>query len=211
MDVFPLLSGRRAAGNGEGRGGAGNWSDGGNDAGVYGDGHGARIGWVTGDRNGCVGRGLSGMDGDGRLDSRDAVGACKREGDLRVGERGIAHDNGGVWNDGLRRCARRGRGHSSDGAVWVQHHEKSRIRNRDLRNEKSWRPSVSGDITTLSLMNSLARIYDATTVTVNANAVEATDGETVQEILGSGDAGNAALEFTLKQSPLTYVTVRDHL
>jgi hypothetical protein len=66
--------------------------------------------------------------------------------------------------------------------------------------------SVNGDITTLTLTNSLSGIYDATTVTVNANAVEATDGQTVQEILGSGDATNSALEFTLKQSPLTYVT-----
>jgi predicted phage baseplate assembly protein len=66
--------------------------------------------------------------------------------------------------------------------------------------------SVQGDITTLTLTNSLSRIYDATTVTVNANAVEATDGQTVHEILGSGDATNSALEFTLKQAPLTYVT-----
>jgi len=65
---------------------------------------------------------------------------------------------------------------------------------------------VNGDVTTLSLANSLSGIYDATTVTVNANAIVATDGETVQEILGSGDATNSALEFTLKQSPLTFVT-----
>ena len=48
------------------------------------------------------------------------------------------------------------------------------------------------------------RIYDATTVRVNANAVDATNGETVQEILGSGNAANDPLQFTLKQSPLTY-------
>ncbi len=50
------------------------------------------------------------------------------------------------------------------------------------------------------------RIYDAATVSVNANAVLATNGETVQEILGSGDATNPALQFTLKQAPLTYLT-----
>jgi hypothetical protein len=65
---------------------------------------------------------------------------------------------------------------------------------------------VNGDITTLSLAASLSRIYDATTATVNSNAVEASNGETVQEILGSGDATNPALQFALKQSPLTYVT-----
>ena len=65
---------------------------------------------------------------------------------------------------------------------------------------------ITGDITTLSLGGPLARLYDAATVSVNANAVTATHGETVQEILGSGDATNPALTFTLKQSPLTYVS-----
>lgn len=65
---------------------------------------------------------------------------------------------------------------------------------------------VSGDVATLGLKPSLSRIYDAPTVTVNANAVEGTNGETVQEILGSGDASDDALQFTLKQSPLTYVS-----
>ena len=62
------------------------------------------------------------------------------------------------------------------------------------------------DVMILTLNAALAGIYDATTVTVNANAVQATNGQTVQEILGSGDATNDALSFTLKQSPLTYVT-----
>ena len=63
--------------------------------------------------------------------------------------------------------------------------------------------AVDGATTALTLGASLSRIYDASTVTVNANAVLATDGETTQEILGSGDATNPALEFQLKQSPLT--------
>jgi hypothetical protein len=66
--------------------------------------------------------------------------------------------------------------------------------------------TVAGDITTLSLHTALSGIYDAPTVTVNANAVESTHGETVQELLGNGDGTNNALNFTLKQSPLTYVT-----
>lgn len=66
--------------------------------------------------------------------------------------------------------------------------------------------SAAGDITTLSLHTALSGIYDATTVTVNANAVESTHGETVQELLGNGDGTSNALQFTLKQSPLTYVT-----
>jgi hypothetical protein len=65
---------------------------------------------------------------------------------------------------------------------------------------------VAGDITTLTLKPALSGIYDATTVRVNANTVDSAHGETVQEILGSGDATNKALQFTLKQAPLTYVT-----
>ena len=67
-------------------------------------------------------------------------------------------------------------------------------------------PSVSGDVTTLALNPALSGIYDATTVKVNANAVSSTNGESVQEILGSGDSTNKALQLALKQSPLTYVT-----
>jgi len=65
---------------------------------------------------------------------------------------------------------------------------------------------VNGSVTTLGLEAPLARIYDAATVDVNANAVAATQGETMNEILGSGDATSAALEFSLKQSPLTYLS-----
>jgi hypothetical protein len=68
-------------------------------------------------------------------------------------------------------------------------------------------PSPNGDTNALTLTQALARIYDATTVRVNANAVTSTNGETVQEILGSGDASNDALQFTLKQAPLTYLSV----
>src|SRR6185437_13819305 len=65
---------------------------------------------------------------------------------------------------------------------------------------------VSGTITTLNLKQPLARIYDRSTVSINANVVAATQGETMHEILGSGDATNPALNFTLKQAPLTYTS-----
>ncbi len=68
------------------------------------------------------------------------------------------------------------------------------------------RLQVDGDVVTLSLESPLARIYDTNTVTVNANTVAATQGETMNEIMGSGDASNDALQFALKQSPLTYVS-----
>jgi hypothetical protein len=66
--------------------------------------------------------------------------------------------------------------------------------------------AVNGDFTTLGLTATLGRAYDAASVNVNANAVNASNGETQQEILGSADAANGALQFTLKQAPLTYVT-----
>jgi hypothetical protein len=65
--------------------------------------------------------------------------------------------------------------------------------------------STTGDITTLTLTDTLTRAYDRSTVTVNANVATATNGETTNEILGNGDATNSALEFTLRQKPLTYV------
>ena len=41
---------------------------------------------------------------------------------------------------------------------------------------------------------------------LNANVAHATNGETVSEILGSGDATQRYQQFTLKQPPLTYVS-----
>ncbi len=67
-------------------------------------------------------------------------------------------------------------------------------------------PAPNGPIVTLSFQQPLTRIYDRSTVTVNANTVAATDGETMYQILGSGDATNSALDFQLQQSPLTYVS-----
>jgi hypothetical protein len=64
----------------------------------------------------------------------------------------------------------------------------------------------SGAITRIGLAAPLARIYDRASVRVNANVVEATHGETVQEILGSGDSSRPNQSFALKQGPLTYTS-----
>jgi predicted phage baseplate assembly protein len=64
----------------------------------------------------------------------------------------------------------------------------------------------NGSNTLLTFSAALAGIYDRATVTVNANVALATDGQTVNEILGSGDSTNPALQFTLKQTPLTYLS-----
>ena len=52
----------------------------------------------------------------------------------------------------------------------------------------------------------LAYSYKRSTVTIYANVVKATHGETRAEVLGSGNAAEAFQQFILKQPPLTYVS-----
>jgi predicted phage baseplate assembly protein len=60
--------------------------------------------------------------------------------------------------------------------------------------------------TTILFANTLAFSYKRDTVTINANVVRATHGETRSEVLGSGDGSKTLQSFALKQSPLTYVS-----
>lgn len=48
--------------------------------------------------------------------------------------------------------------------------------------------------------------YIRSTLTLNANVVRATHGETVKENLGSGDAAKPFQKFVLKQAPLTFTS-----
>jgi predicted phage baseplate assembly protein len=48
--------------------------------------------------------------------------------------------------------------------------------------------------------------YKRKTVSINANVAEATHGETVEEILGGGNAAIPFQQFKLRQPPLTYVS-----
>src|SRR5262249_2079706 len=52
----------------------------------------------------------------------------------------------------------------------------------------------------------LAYSYKRDSVTIYGNVVRTTNGETRNEVLGSGDASQAMQRFTLKQPPLTYVS-----
>jgi len=63
-----------------------------------------------------------------------------------------------------------------------------------------------GERTTLRLKNALTNVYDRTTVTISANAVKITHGESVAEVLGSGDGSKKNQHFVLKKNPLTYVS-----
>ncbi len=74
--------------------------------------------------------------------------------------------------------------------------------------EQGYDPQVSGDKThtTLLLAESLAYCYKLDTVRIYGNVVRATHGETRTDILGSGDASKELQSFTLKQSPLTFIS-----
>lgn len=60
--------------------------------------------------------------------------------------------------------------------------------------------------TRLILSEPLAYAYRRDTVTINANVVRATHGETHEEVLGAGDAARSFQHFTLAQAPLTHVS-----
>jgi len=65
---------------------------------------------------------------------------------------------------------------------------------------------IQNGFTTIELDKPLDYEYIRKTVTLNANTAAATHGETVKEVLGSGDAAKNFQKFTLKQPPLTYVS-----
>ncbi|MEM1251940.1 MAG: putative baseplate assembly protein [Cyanobacteria bacterium P01_H01_bin.21] len=66
--------------------------------------------------------------------------------------------------------------------------------------------TLQSGYTQITLQKGLSYPYRRDTVTINANVAPATHGETVQEILGSGDASQGYQTFTLRQPPLTYVS-----
>ncbi|HET7233782.1 MAG TPA: putative baseplate assembly protein [Longimicrobium sp.] len=59
--------------------------------------------------------------------------------------------------------------------------------------------------TVLVLREPLRGAYDRGGLTIYGNVAPATHGETVREVLGSGDAGRAWQRFALRQPPLTHV------
>lgn len=66
-----------------------------------------------------------------------------------------------------------------------------------------------GGFTTLLFETRLKHRYLRDTVEVLANVVEATHGETVREVLGSGDAAKRHQSFQLNKPPLTHVPSAD--
>jgi predicted phage baseplate assembly protein len=68
------------------------------------------------------------------------------------------------------------------------------------------RSEHQGGYTTLYLRTPLRFSYVLETAMLNANVARATHGETVEEVLGSGDGAEANQSFLLRRSPLTHVS-----
>ena len=66
--------------------------------------------------------------------------------------------------------------------------------------------SRSSERTTLILENAPSNFYDPQTMEILANVVLATHGETVKEVLGSGDGTRVNQSFALKKQPLTFTS-----
>lgn len=62
------------------------------------------------------------------------------------------------------------------------------------------------DHTYLKLKEAMSHAYERASLHINANVAPATHGESVEEILGSGDGSVANPRFALNQAPLTYVS-----
>jgi predicted phage baseplate assembly protein len=60
--------------------------------------------------------------------------------------------------------------------------------------------------TSLTLAAPLAYTYDRSTVTISGNVAAATQGQTVGQVLGNGDASQSFQTFALSQQPLTYTS-----
>lgn len=66
--------------------------------------------------------------------------------------------------------------------------------------------TIEGGFTVLSFERALLYQYVRTSVTINANVAPATNGESVNEVLGNGDGTQVFQTFALRQPPLTYVS-----
>jgi len=66
--------------------------------------------------------------------------------------------------------------------------------------------AVNGTTGLITFEPALTGPYLRHSVTLNANVAKATHGETVEEVLGSGDATKHFQSFTLKDGPLTYLS-----
>lgn len=69
----------------------------------------------------------------------------------------------------------------------------------------AWRIASGATLSILTLANKLAYRYDAATVTIYGNVAKASQGQTVGEVLGNGNAAQALQKFAVHQTPLTFL------
>lgn len=68
---------------------------------------------------------------------------------------------------------------------------------------------IGNGVTRLILTTALTRSYRLDSLVIHGNVAAATQGESVTEVLGGGNAGRAYQRFTLRQPPLTCVRSRE--
>jgi hypothetical protein len=66
--------------------------------------------------------------------------------------------------------------------------------------------TLQSGFTVITLDRQLDYSYVRSTMRINANVALSTNGETVQEVVGSGDGSQNFQSFVLQQTPLTYIT-----
>jgi hypothetical protein len=66
--------------------------------------------------------------------------------------------------------------------------------------------SPDRDYTSIKLQDPLLHVFERSALRINANVAPATQGESVDTLLGDGDAGAANQRFVLNQAPLTYIS-----
>jgi hypothetical protein len=59
----------------------------------------------------------------------------------------------------------------------------------------------------LTLNDAIQNAYDPETVTISANVIPTSHGETITEVIGSGDGASLNQQFSLSKPPLTYLPI----
>jgi hypothetical protein len=77
--------------------------------------------------------------------------------------------------------------------------------NGEPDSELAFVASVKNGGTTLNLVKGLTKTFERASVRIRANVAHATHGESVREVLGSGDAAVPFQRFRLSHAPLTYL------
>lgn len=90
--------------------------------------------------------------------------------------------------------------------------EKGQPKSEQVELQEAKNPEEGNTIegrTILTLKSPLLNSYKPDNMVIYANAVKVTHGETINEVLGSGDGSVTYQKFTLKKPPLTYISSKN--